>query len=208
MAKCQKSPESMSPGPEKQASFAATKKPNYMKRTVLVFGLISGAIVSVLMACSMYYIHLHPEAEMGNASMVIGYLSMLVAFAFIFVGVKQYRDRQGSGYITFGKAFKLGFLVALIASTLYVVMWALMYNLVMPDFMDVYSAQMIKDAQTKMTAAELEKTVQEMNMYKEWYKNPVFFVLLTYMEILPVGFIVSLIVALVLKRKLPKPEVA
>ena len=172
-----------------------------MKKNVLVFGLISGLVVSVVMGINMVIMHNSTNADHGSGSMVIGYLIMLVAFSLIFVAVKNYRDKQNGGVISFGKAFKMGLLIALIASTMYVIMWALLYNLYMPDFMDKYCAKMIEDARATSTPAELQKVVDEMNGYKEMYKNPLFFALFTYLEILPVGVLVSLVAALILKRK-------
>jgi hypothetical protein len=172
-----------------------------MKKNVLVFGLISGLIVSTLMAISMVTMYNNPDAGHGGGSMIIGYLSMLVAFSLIFVAVKNYRDKQNGGVISFGKAFKIGLLIALIGSTMYVIMWALLYNFYMPDFMDRYCAQMIENAKATSSQAKIQELTEQMNTQKEMYKNPLFFVLFTYFEILPVGLIVSLITALILKKK-------
>jgi hypothetical protein len=133
--------------------------------------------------------------------MVIGYLSMLVAFSFIFVAVKNYRDKQNGGVVSFGKAFSMGLLIAFIGSTMYVISWAFLYNFYMPDFMDRYCAQMIENAKPTSTPAKLKELTEQLNTQKEMYKNPVYFVLFTYFEIFPVGVLVSLIAALILKRK-------
>jgi hypothetical protein len=129
--------------------------------------------------------------------MLIGYLSMLIAFSLIFVAVKTYRDKQNGGVISFGSALKMGLLIALIASTMYVISWALVYNLYLPDFMDKYVESMIKQAKPE----ELQAVTKQAQEYKNMYKNPLMFTFMTYMEILPVGLIVSLITALILKRK-------
>ncbi len=173
-----------------------------MKKSVLVFGLISGLIVSALMAISMIYMYNNPNANHGAGSMVVGYLSMLVAFSLIFVAVKNYRDKQNGGVISFGKALKIGCLIALIGSTMYVIMWAFLYNFYMPDFMEKYCAQMIENAKATSTPAKLQQLTEQLNTQKEMYKNPLFFVLFTYFEILPVGLIVSLICASLLRRKI------
>lgn len=173
-----------------------------MKKNVLVFGLISGAIVSTIMAISMITIaECNPEVSLGNTSMIIGYLSMLISFSLIFVAIKNFRDKQNNGIISFGKAFGMGLLIALIASTMYVITWAFVYHFFMPDFMDKYTAHMIEAAKKTATPAELEATIKQMGEYKEMYKNPVFFSLMSYAEIFPVGILVSLIAALILKRK-------
>lgn len=172
-----------------------------MKKNVLVFGFISGLVVSTIMAFSMIYMSKHPELEAGTGSMIVGYLSMLIAFSLIFVAVKNFRDKQNAGVISFGRAFLIGVLISFIASTMYVITWAFIHNYFMPDFMEKYAASMIENARKNAAPAELQKTIEQMNSYKELYKNPFFFAMFSYMEILPVGLIVSLITALVLKRK-------
>ncbi len=172
-----------------------------MKKNVIVFGLISGLIVSTLMAISMIYMYNNPNAGHGAGSMVVGYLSMIIAFSLIFVAVKNYRDKQNAGVISFGKAFKIGLLIALIGSTMYVIMWALLYNFYMPDFMERYCSQMIENAKATSTPAKIQELTEQLNTQKEMYKNPAYFVLFTYFEIFPVGLLVSLITALLLKRK-------
>jgi NADH:ubiquinone oxidoreductase subunit 6 (subunit J) len=179
-----------------------------MKKTVIVCGLIAGLVVSAVMAVSIIACYNDPEKMMGDGGMIMGYISMLIAFSLVFVGIKNYRDKQSNGVISFGKAFKIGFLISLIASTIYVLVWSIEYNFFVPDFMERYSAHMIRQAQTSSTPAEVEAKVAQMNQYSKMYKNPLFFVLLTYMEILPVGLIVSLISALILKRKNRKETIA
>lgn len=184
-----------------QPSTLTSLKNKIMKKNVLVFGLIAGVVVSVTMAIGMITLSKTHKCEMGNGSMVIGYLSMLVAFSLIYVAVKNFRDKQNNGLISFGKAFSMGLFISLIASTMYVITWAFVYHFYMPDFMDKYAAQMIESAKATANAAEVQAKIAEMDKYKELYKIPLFFALMTYAEILPIGLLVSLITGLILKRK-------
>ena len=137
-----------------------------------------------------------------NTSMLIGYASMLVAFSLVFVGIRNYRDKFSGGVLSFGKAFKIGILIVLIASTMYVVSWLICYFFFIPDFLDKYGAQEIERLKTAgATAAELQSKTQEIADFTKMYKNPFFNALMTYAEILPVGIIVTLISSLILKRK-------
>lgn len=170
-----------------------------MKKNVIVFGLISGSIVSAFMAVSMMLMSKNPNFE---GSMLVGYASMLIAFSFIFVGIKNFRDKYNDGVIKFGKAFLIGLYIALIGSTMYVVTWLIEYHFFIPDFMDTYSAHVIAHAKSSgASAAEIEKQVAEMAYYKEMYKNPLFVILFTYFEVLPIGILIALISALILKKK-------
>lgn len=175
-----------------------------MKKNVLVFGLISGLIVSGLM---ILFTTMFCGDGNYEGSMLLGYASMLLAFSFVFVGIKNFRDKYNEGFISFGKAFKVGLLITLISSTMYVLTWLVEYYFFIPDFMEKYTEHMIQQAESAgVTGAALEEQVAEMAKYKEMYKNPLFVVLLTYMEVLPIGLLIALISALILKKK-PKLNV-
>ena len=134
--------------------------------------------------------------------MLLGYASMLIGFSMIFVGIRSYRNKYNQGVISFGKAFRIGLFIALVASSIYVIVWLIDYYLFIPDFMDRYTTHILNQAKSSgATEAEMVTKTKEMAMYTDMYKNPLFVILLTYAEILPVGLIVSLISALILKRK-------
>lgn len=169
-----------------------------MKKIVLVCGLIAGAIVTIMMVISTIVLN---KNETSQGSLWLGYTSMILAFSLIFVGIKNYRDKQNNGVIGFGKAFKIGLYITLIASTIYVLAWLVEYYVLIPDFMDKYTNSIIQQMKNSAaTAADITKKMQEMESYRQMYKNPLFVILLTYVEILPVGLIVCLIAAFILKK--------
>jgi len=177
-----------------------------MKKNVLVFGLLSGFIITAFMLYSSLMCYSNANFK---SSEVVGYAGMLIAFAFIFVGIKNYRDKYNNGIISFGKAFKVGLFITLIASTLYVLVWVIEYYVFVPDWMDKYCTHMINEAKSSgVNQLELDKTNAQMNSYKEMYKNPLFVVLFTYVEVLPIGLVISLISALILKRKTKRGNLA
>jgi hypothetical protein len=170
-----------------------------MKRNVIVCGLISGGILVAVMVGTTTVCYNNEDFK-GN--MVVGYTAMILAFSLIFAGIKSFRDRYNQGSVTFGKAFTIGLYISLIASSLYVAVWLVDYYIFIPDFMDKYSAYMIRQTRAEGgNAAEIRAKAVEMEEFKELYKNPLFVVLITYAEVLPVGLLVSLICALILKRK-------
>ena len=151
-----------------------------MKKNILVFGVISGVIISTFMAVSMAVMSCgSSNADGGRGSMIIGFSAMVVAFSFIFVGIKNYRDKQHGGTITFGKGFLLGFMISLIASTLYVLTWAVEYHFFMPDFMDKYSAMKVKQLhESGMSGVALDKALKSIESSNFNYKHkPFFFVM-------------------------------
>jgi hypothetical protein len=169
-----------------------------MKKIVIVFGLIAGVITS---AWVLIYSSLGNPME-GEYGMYYGYASMILAFSLIFVAVKSFRDKHNGGIISFGKAFRIGLYITLIASTIYVVSWLINYFFFDPGFMDGYTDKMIAKMKAEnATQAQIDKYATEMKSFMEMYKNPFFNAMITYMEILPVGLIVSLICATILRKK-------
>ena len=173
-----------------------------MKKNIIIYGLIAGIVVSSLMLVNVNYIS-HGEGSVDyNTSLLIGYASMLIAFSIVFVGIRNYRDKYNGGVISFGKAFKIALLMTLIVSTMYVVAWLIDYFFFMPDFMEKYSAHMLDKLKTSgASQMEIDKQTKEMAHFAVMYKNPFFNAMITYMEILPVGLIATLISSLILKRK-------
>jgi Protein of unknown function (DUF4199) len=170
-----------------------------MKKTILNTGLLSGAAISVIMGVAMAYYTHNPTAD---HSLMMGYAAMVVALSLIFFGLRSYRDKQNGGSLTLATALGMGLLMAAIASAIYVATWAVEYKYFFPDFMDQYAAHAIEKAKASgMAQAMLDKQTAEMAKMKEDYKNPVYFTIMTFAEIFPVGILVSLISALILKRK-------
>ena len=176
-----------------------------MKRNIIIYGLIAGIVVSILMLFTVNYIS-HCEGNIDYAtSMLIGYASMLIAFSLVFVGIRNYRDKYNEGIISFGKAFKIGIMIVLIASTIYVVAWLIDYFFFIPDFAEKYSAQTLDKLKASgASQIEIDKQTKEMASFVRMFKNPFFNAMMTYVEILPVGLIVTLISSLILKRKTAK----
>jgi Protein of unknown function (DUF4199) len=167
-----------------------------MKKIVIVCGLLAGLIVSAVMIVSI------ATGNSNENGMLIGYASMILAFSLVFVGIKNYRDQYNNGVISFGKAFRIGLYIVLIASTMYVVAWLIDYFFFIPDFGEKYAAQMIDKLKASgASQVEIDKQTQEMASFAKMYKNPFFNALITYAEILPVGLVITLISALILKRK-------
>jgi len=171
-----------------------------MTKKALVYGLIAGVIVSTIMVISMATSS--KEMEGGTGMMIKGFASMFLAFSMIFVGVRSFRSKEGGGSITFGKAFMMGTIIAFVASTMYVATWMIDAHFFIPDFADKYADAMLAKAQAEhLDAAKMAAKVKEMDDFKVMYKNPLMVVLMTYMEIFPLGLVLALISALIFKKK-------
>jgi len=171
-----------------------------MKKTVLICGLIAGLISTSL------FIGLMLLGRAGDDhfkhGMLYGYTLMILAFSFIFVGTKITRDKYNDGRISFGKAFRIGLYITLIASTIYVIVWLIDFYVFIPDFGEKYAAHVMEGLKASgASQAEIARQSAKMASFSEMYKNPFFNALITYSEIVPVGLIVSLISAWALRRR-------
>jgi len=175
-----------------------------MGKNVLVYGSIAGFISVAWFLGSLIIGADCMEMENG---MLYGYLIMLLAFSMIVVAVKNYRDKHLDGFISFGKAFKMGFLISLVASSVYVLVWLSYYYGSNSNFIEQYSAHVINQLrESGATQAVIDQQTKEMAEFAKMYENPFFNAMVTYMEILPVGLVVSLITALVMMKRKPKNQ--
>ena len=170
-----------------------------MKNTVIKYGLISGALISVMM---MLTIPFHDRIGFETTGMVVGYTTMVLAFLVVYFGVRSYRDTVGGGTIRFGRALAVGVLIAAVSSACYVATWQVMYFKFMPDFMDKYAAHEVAKARASGASEEqIASRKAEMEKFAVMYRNPLYNAALTFMEPLPVGLIVALISAGALSRR-------
>ena len=176
-----------------------------MKKTIVTFGLISGAISSLLMILSVLF-----QDKIGfDHSYYLGYTILVLSFLLVYFGIRSYRDEVTSGAITFGKAFAVGISITLISCLFYVATWEVVYFKFMPDFMDKYGAHVVEKmrASGASDAAVLAKG-QEMKKAKEMYNNPVINAAMTFLEPFPVGLLITVISAAVLRKKPSAREAA
>ena len=170
-----------------------------MKNLILKYGLISGLISVALMLATTTWFKQSGQLEGGE---IFGYTGMLLSMIVVFIGVRVFRDQHRAGVITFGEAFKVAGLIALVSCVCYVIGWMFIYHFMMPDFMEHYADAMLTKMQADGAAeAEIQKATAEMQHYKELYKNPLYRAGLTFMEPLPVALLVSLLSAAILRRK-------
>jgi len=167
-----------------------------LKKIILTFGLISGALISLMMGLTVPF-----QDKLGHGYL-IGYTTIVLSMLLSYFGIRSYRDNVGNGQITFGKAFAVGISITIISCLCYVVTWEIIYFNFMPDFMDKYGAHVIEKMQASgATAAAIQQKSEEINKLKVMYKNPLFNAAMTFIEPFPVGLVITLISAAILRRK-------
>lgn len=162
----------------------------------LVYGSIAGAII--ILASSIIFT---VTQGLHSTSPLLGYLVMLVALSMIFVGVKRYRDVERGGTIRFGPALGVGLGIAAVAAVIYVIAWEITFAALGGDFIAEYTAVMAREMQAAGSSqAEIQAKVAEMQAFGESYANPLVRIPFTFIEIAPVGIVVALVSALILRN--------
>jgi Protein of unknown function (DUF4199) len=171
-----------------------------MLKPILIFGTISGLIVAAEM-----FAFTVPNLRNGHSDsaymMVIGYLTMLVALSAVFVAIKRHRDISQGGVIRFWPAFGMGLGISLVCGIFYALSWETVLAVTHMDFADDYAKSMISGAAAKGASPEaLAKVTADMAKFKAQYNNPLYRLPMTFAEIFPVGVLVSLVSAGLLRN--------
>jgi hypothetical protein len=168
-----------------------------MRKTVLTFGLISGAISAVTLLATIPFID-----KIGfDKGEILGYALIVLSALLVFFGVRSYRENVAEGRLTFARGFAVGILIVLISNFFYVAAWEVVYFKFMPDFAEKYGAHMVDRAKSSGASEEkIEQTRREMKEFKEMYDKPAMNVAVTFMEVFPIGLGVTLLSAAILRR--------
>ena len=170
-----------------------------MWRDILKYGAIAGLVVAAVMIVGFW--SAGGDMPHGWLGMAIGYATMLLALSAVFMGIKHHRDVAGGGVIRFWPAFGMGLGISFVAALFYVAAWELVQATIITDFAGSYADSVIAAQKAKgVDAATLAKLTAEREAFKVQYADAMFRLPMTFAEIFPVGVLVSLVSALVLRN--------
>jgi Protein of unknown function (DUF4199) len=169
-----------------------------MKKTVLTFGIISGAVSALMMLSTIPFMH-----KIGfDRGLIVGYTTIVLSFLLVFFGIRSYRENVGGGKITFGRAFAVGILITLISCAFYVITWEIVYFNFLPDFADKYTAYMVEKVKASGGNQQaINATIEQMKDMKRMLDNPLINAAMTFLEPFPIGLIITLISSAILRKK-------
>jgi hypothetical protein len=169
-----------------------------MKKIVLTFGLLSGLVSALMMFVTMLFV----EKIGFDKGVIIGYTAITLSLLFVYFGVRSYRDNQLGGKITFGRAVGAGLLITLISGLFYVAAWEFGSRRFFPDFSDKYGAFVMEEARAAgADQATLDAKEKEVADMKRMMADPILEPAMIFMEPLPVGLLITLVSAAVLRKK-------
>jgi len=166
-----------------------------MRRIVLTYGLISGAIGAGLMLAQV------PFMDGSGRALITGYTGIVLAGLLVFFGIRSYRDNVGNGKISFGRGLAVGILIALISAACYVAAWEVVY-FSSPGIADhIFDQQVEQLRATGAPQAKIDEAVREVESFKKLYANPFVNAAFTFVEPFPIGLLIALISAGILRRR-------
>ncbi len=164
-----------------------------MLRLILTYGFAAGLVVAIPMFASL-------GLDPASGSMLFGYTVMILAFSLIFVALKRYRDRALGGVIRFVPALLIGLGISAVAGVVYVIGWEITLALTHFAFVDVYSDSLVAAARARGSAAAIAKAAAEAQAFRAQYADPLYRLPMTFVEIFPVGVLISLVSAGLLRN--------
>lgn len=168
-----------------------------MRKIVLRYGSYGAITICVLFLAAWFL----ADGQSYTVQESIGYAVMILSLSFVFFGIKQFRDTENSGKISFKKALTLGVLISLIVAAVFGILDVIYVEFLNPDFMEEYYARSIEQMRTSMPEAEFKVKLAEMEAQKSTFSNPLFTFFIMGMTVFVIGFIISLISSLILQRK-------
>jgi hypothetical protein len=172
-----------------------------MRRTILIFGTIAGLILAIPLLALMIAIGGEPSAGFFRNGQLFGYTTMLIALSTVFVAIKRQRDVDGGGVIRFWPAFGLGLAISAVAGLIYAVAWEIALAMTGGDFIGAYAEYLVAEERSKgASPTTLARLTADMNAFRESYANPLVRIPLTFVELFPVGLLVSLVSAALLRN--------
>lgn len=132
---------------------------------------------------------------------IIGYTGIFLCLSFIYFGIRYYRDQVNGGGITFTEGLKLGLLIMLVPAVCFALTDTLYIILIDPHYYEKYAGHMINEIRKTTPAAQLPAKLKEMKAEMDFYSSPFMNFIIMFLTVAAIGILVTLVSALMLKRR-------
>lgn len=173
-----------------------------MKLIVFRYGIIAGIILASMVFVMSAIVGDSTDFDKGES---LGYFFIVSAFLTIFFAIRTLRDKYSDGVISFNRAFRTGLLITIIAGLFYVAAWMIHFNYIDNTFIERYSEYYINKVQTSgKSAEEIEKEIKAFKISMSNYNNPIVMSVYSFLEVFPVGLVISILCAFLMKKNKPQ----
>ena len=170
-----------------------------MKNIVIKYGLIAGAILITMIITMMMVMGSSADFEKGES---FGYIFIIGSFMTVFLGIREYRDKISGGLINFNSVFRVGILITLMASVIYAAGWMIYFHFFDNSFIEKYTEYYTHKIQSSgKTTEEIAADIASFKSMMENYENPLMMALYTFLEVFPIGLIITILCSLLMRRK-------
>jgi hypothetical protein len=172
-----------------------------MKKIVFRYGIISFVTI-----CTLGFINYLGIVKIPNYNGAIGgYICILLSLIFIYVGIKQFRDKENGGFISYKQAFLVGILIVIFPSLANGIYDVIYVKYIDPGFMDKYYDVAIQNMKLTLPPNQLQEKLKSLESERAMFSNLYVQFLMMFLTVFIIGVVVTAISSLVLCKK-PKTK--
>lgn len=169
-----------------------------MRKTILRYGLFG---ISLMLLILFVVFLVFRNDYRWEVQEVIGYVTIVLSLVFVYFGIRHWRDNYNSGKLSFAQGLKLGTLITLFPAVGFGLFTLLQINVLDPDFNNKYYGHYVQKVKASTPPAELEATLQKLEIEKEMFANPLMQFVLMFLTVFLIGIVITVLSALFLQRK-------
>jgi hypothetical protein len=175
-----------------------------MPTRIIAYGVLWGLLLSVMNFAPIPFsdkLNFAWWRKTGDALLIIGSLSA-------YFGIRSVREDVTGGYISFKLSVKIGLWITLVASTVCLFTWLIIFYQVSPDFPSAYGLDVINRMRSaNKSDFEIRQAQELMMFYNGMLRHPMLNLLIIFIKPIPVGIVATLLSAANLFKKNPEiPE--
>ena len=136
-----------------------------------------------------------------GATEKLGYVSILIGMIFVYLGIREYREKIGEGKISFWKAVKVGLLIVSIPSIAFGLVDVIYVTFIDPDFVENFYNHSLAEMKANLPAAEYEIKAAEIESQRAIFSNRFFQFILMGLTVFLIGIVASFVSSFILKTE-------
>lgn len=170
------------------------------KTSLFSHSLLWGAILGIILV--VYSLILYFLDQSTNKG--LGYVTWIIIIVCLFYAMKSYRDSVNQGTLSYGNAFVIGLLVAIIAGFISSVFTYIQFRFISPEIID----KMLQMTEDKLMSKGMSDDMIEKSIeMSKKFMTPIIMSIMGFIMTVIIGGILSLIIAAIAKKD-PETSVA
>jgi len=176
-----------------------------MQKTIVRYGFYG---VGVMLVFLIIIFLIFKGKENWDLQEILGYATIIISLLFVYLGIKQWRDNYNSGQLRFGQGLKLGTLITVFPSVAFGLFSWLEMSVLDPEFSNKYYAHYVQKVKASTPPDQLQAALQKLETEKEMFSSPLMQFGVMFLTVFLIGFIITIISTLILKRNADKYKTA